>query len=83
MTRPLPRYIIEFKKGKEIATSEPNAVTQVRLAIRLGRKRLRCFAAGTHLTVRGWQPGDTSKRGRVEYQAHLSKDGTIIVAEER
>jgi hypothetical protein len=83
MTRPLPRYVIEFKKGKETATSEPNAVTQVRLAIRVGRDRLRSFPPGTQLTVRGWQPGDTSKRGRVEYQAHLSKDGKIIVAEER
>jgi hypothetical protein len=83
MTRPLPRYIIEYKKGKETATTEPNAVTQVRLAIRMGRNGLRCFSSGTQLTVRGWQPGDTSKRGRVEYQAHLSKDGKIIVAEER
>lgn len=83
MPRILPRYVIEFKKGNETATSEPNAVTQVRQAIRIGRAWLRTFPAGTQLTVRGWQPGDTSKRGRVEYQAHLSTDGKIIVAEER
>ena len=77
MPRALPRYIIEFKKDKESATSEPNAVTQVRLAIRVGRKRLRTFPTGTQLTVRGWQPGDESKKGRVEYQAHIDGEGKI------
>lgn len=83
MPRALPRYEIHFKKGREKAWFN-SALTQVRQAIRVGRKALRAMPAGTQLTVRGWQPGDHPQwRGRVEYQAHLSADGKIIVAEER
>lgn len=82
MPRALPRYTIALKRRTEDAVElEPD--TNVRLAIRRGRKMLKLNPPYAQLTIRGWQPGDTSKRGRIEYQAHLSPDGKIIVAEER
>jgi hypothetical protein len=82
MTRARPKYTvtIEYPKSENALGW---ADTQVRRAIRHARAQLLKSPPRSKLTVRGWQPGDTSKRGRVEYQAHLGADGKIIVVEER
>ena len=81
MTRALPRYTITFsakgRKGPTLVPAPLDDDTQVRRAIRRAKSRLTCSSPLTQVTVRGWQPGDTSKRGRVEYQAHLGADGKI------
>lgn len=82
MPRTLPKYTVMITYPKS-ENALGWADTQVRRAIRQARAQLRKSPARSKLTVRGWQPGDTSKRGRVEYQAHLSTDGKIIVTEER
>lgn len=82
MARALPKYtvMVEYPMSDNVLGWSD---TQIRRAIRQARAALLKSPPRSKLTVRGWQPGDTSKRGRVEYQAHLSTDGKIIVAEER
>ena len=82
MPRVLPKYTVTIEHPKS-TNALGWADTQIRRAIRQARAALRKWPARSKLTVRGWQPGDTSKRGRVEYQAHLGADGKIIVVEER
>jgi hypothetical protein len=90
MTRTLPRYEITLAtKDKKSGEPDPITVpagTRVRKAISRANYLLRATFRNDarprpQITVRGWQPGDTSKRGRVEYQAHIDRDGKIHVEE--
>ncbi len=80
MPRALPRYEITFtKRGAQSTALESD--TQVRRAIRRARQALRWKDAGWQVTVRGWAPGSTAQRGRVEFQAHLGADRKIHIEE--